>query len=195
MTAARALATASAVRVQMLRRPQSGIVIVDIEPRIHARRVVVRRNQAGEGGAALGFKIRREAVVAPCLAERRRGAGAVALRHKRLGQREMPFDGVRRLGAEEADDRLRVDALFPHHAFGAAAQRRDARPARIGGDEIDIAREIRRAAVAAQDHPFHELAGERIGNRAFDIGRVVGAILADKIDRLLDGGDVQRRGR
>ncbi len=97
--------------------------------------------------------------------------------------------------AEEADDRLRVDTLFPHHAFGAAAQRRDARPARIGGDEIDIAREIRRAAVAAQDHPFHELLGQRIGNRAFDVGRVVGAVLADKIDRLFDGRDIKRRRR
>ncbi len=105
----------------MLRRPQSGVVIVDIEARVHARRVVVRRNQAGEGGAGLGFKIRREAVAPPCLTERGGGAGAVALRHKCPGQREMPFDGVRRFGAKEANDRLRVDVLFPHHAFGAAA--------------------------------------------------------------------------
>ena len=122
MTAARALATVTRRGVEMLRRAQAGVVVIDIEPCVHAHRVVVGRDQAGEGCARLRFKIGRETVAAPRLAQRGRGAGAVALRHQRARQREMSFDGVRRLGAEEADHRLRVGAFFPEHAFGTAAQ-------------------------------------------------------------------------
>ena len=52
-----------------------------------------------------------KAVVAPGLAQSRRGAGDVAAREQRPRQREMPFGGVRRLGPEEIDDGLRIDAV------------------------------------------------------------------------------------
>ena len=86
----------------MLRRAESGIVVLGIKPRVHAHRVVVGRDQASERCAGLCFKIGGEAVAAPRLAQRRRGAGAVALGHQRSRQREMAFDGVRRLGAKNA---------------------------------------------------------------------------------------------
>ncbi len=58
-----------------------------------------------------------------------------------------------------------------------------------------IARKIARAVVAAQDHPFHELAGDRIGNRALDVGCFALAVLAHQIDGLFHRGQIQRRGR
>ena len=66
--------------VEMTRRAQAGVVVLDIEPGVHARLVVVRRDQAGEHLARLRFDILGEAG----LCARRRciagmGAGAVAL--------------------------------------------------------------------------------------------------------------------
>ena len=107
----------------------------------------------------------------------------------------MPFGGVRRLDVEKRDDGLRIDLLLPHHRLGADAQCRDARPARIGGDECGITRKVVRAVFAAQDHPFHELAGERIGHGALDVGGFVLAVLAHEIDGLLHRSEVHRRGR
>ena len=161
----------------MLCRAQSGIVVVDVKPRVHTDGVIFGRDQAGEGSAALGFKIGGEAVIAPCLAQL---AVAPALSPwPSAPSAKWPLTVCGGWSGRTGSP-LRFDALFPSHALGAAAQQGDARPARIGGHEINVAREIRRAAVAAQDHPFDKLARQRIGNRALDIGRIVGAVLATR---------------
>ena len=169
---------ASATGVEMMRRPQSGVVVLGVEPRLHARFVVGRRDQPGECLARLVLEIAGKAVTAPGLAHRRRGAGNIAAREQRPRQCKATFGGVRRLGAEEIDDGQRVDVFLPHHRFGPPPQRLDARPARIGGDECGVARKIGRAVFAVQDHPFHELARDRIGNSALDVGRFALAALA-----------------
>ena len=64
--------------IEMTRRAQSGVVVVDIEPRRHARFVVGRRDEPGKNLARLRFEIFRKAVIAPTVAQNRRGAGDVA---------------------------------------------------------------------------------------------------------------------
>ena len=87
--------------IEMMRRAQSGVVVLGIEPRLHAHFVVGRRDQPGEGLTRLVFEIGGKAVIAPGLAHRRRSAGNVAAREQRARQREAAFGGVRLFGAEK----------------------------------------------------------------------------------------------
>ena len=92
-------------RVEMVRRPQAGIVVLGVKAGVHARLVVGGRDQADENVARLRFEIRGKAVIAPGFAHHRLRAGAVALREERLRQRKMSFGGVRLVGGEKADGR------------------------------------------------------------------------------------------
>ena len=194
MTAARALAMASsaASRWRAARKPASSS---SASKRASMRALSsAGRDQAGERRARLRLEFGGKTVLAPGFAHRRLRAGAVAMGKQRARQRKPPFGGARRLAGEKGDDRLRIGLLLPQRRLGAPAQRHDARPARIGGDERGIAGKIEIGVVAAQDHPFDQLARQRIGNGALDVGRFVGPALVHEIDRLLDGGEVERRG-
>ncbi len=179
----------------MMRRAQSGVVVAGVEPRLHAYFIVRGGDQAGEILSRLFFQIGRKAVAAPSLAQCRCGAGDVAACEQRPRQREMPLGGVRRLGPEEVDDGLRLDLLLPQHRFRVAPHGRHSRPARIGGEKGSVARKIARAVFAVQDHPFDDLAGDRIGNAAFDVGRLALLAFAHEVDGLLHGRQIQRRRR
>ena len=181
-------------RPETARRPQAGIVVLDIEARIHARLVVGRRDQVAKHFARLRFGIGGEAVLAPSLAQRRLRAGTVALDQERARQHEPALRGARRLASEKLDDGAAVRFLLPERRFRPPPQRRYSRPAWIGGNESRIAREIQIGVIPAQDGPLHKLASDRIGDRAFDVGGLVRPALMHKLERLLDGGQVERRG-
>ena len=78
----------------------------------------------------------------------------------------VPLAVERLLLAEKARTVAGSTALRPQHRFGAAAQHADRGPARVGGDEGDVAGKLDAVVVAAQDRPFDQLAGHRIADRA-----------------------------
>ena len=122
----------------------------------------------------------------------RKGASAarvIALLEERAGERELASLRDRLVAGEGANGR-EVRVLLPQHHLGAAAEHPEARPARIGGDEGLIAREIRGVVVAAQDRPFDELAGDRIGDAALEVGRVRGLAAAGEREGVVGGGEV-----
>ena len=180
-------------RIEMARGAHAGLVVVGIEADIHPHLVVGRSDQTGERGAGLPFKVCGKTVVAPRFAHCRLRAGLVALREQGARERKSALGAVRPLAGEEGDDRLRIGALLPQRRLGAAPQRNEARPARIGGKERDVAGEIH-VGVAAQDHPFDHLARERVGDGTFGARRLVEPRLAHEVDRLLDRGQIERRG-
>ena len=174
-----------------MRGAQAGVVVLGVEPRVHARLVVGGGKQCGKRGARLRFEVGGEAVAAPGFAHRGLRAGLIADGEERARERKSPLGAVRRLAAEKGDGRARIGALLPQRRFGMPPQSHDTRPAWIGGEECGVAREVD-AVVAVQDHPFDELAGHRIGDRGLDIGRVVLPALVREIDRLPDCAEIER---
>ncbi len=69
------------------------------------------------------------------------------------------------------------------------------RPARIGFYEGGIARKGWVGVVGAQDHPFSELAGDRIGNAGLGRIRISFLAFARCFDHAFDRRDVGGRGR
>ena len=108
--------------VQMMRRTQGGVVVLEIEARIHARLVVGRGDQAGEYLARLRFHILGEAGVAPGRAQRRVGAGAVVLGQPGARERKVALAAERRFVGEKAEDRLWIKILLPQRRLGMAAK-------------------------------------------------------------------------
>ncbi len=88
-----------------------------------------------------------------------------------------------------------IEAVLPERRLGAPPQEADARPARILGDEGDIAGVVDLVVVAAQDRPLDQLACDRIADRALQLARPRRFAFARLRDRLLDGGDIGRGGR
>ena len=85
--------------------------------------------------------------------------------------------------------------VLEQDGLGLAAQRRDARPARVGGDESHVAGEIRAAVVAAQDRPFDQLLCHRVGDRVLRLVGLGAAAAAHMSMRALRQRDIDRRGR
>ena len=117
------------------------------------------------------------------------------MQQQRAGERELALGGDRPVLAEIRAHGRGIEALLPERCLGAAAQEADARPARIVGDEGDIASEVDLVVVAAQDRPLDQLAGDRIADRLLDVARLRRLAFARQRDRFLDGGDIGRRGR
>ena len=111
------------------------------------------------------------------------GEERAAEREASLG-RQRPVSGERANGGE-------VGVLLPQHRFGPLAEHRDARPARIGGDEGLEAGEIGAVLVAAQDRPFDQLAGEGIGDPLLHFGGVFRLAATGIFDRLPHGREVR----
>ena len=171
-------------------RAQPALGVLGIEPHVHARLVVGRGDQLLEGLQDLVFELGREGVVAPGFTHLCLRLGAVALRQVRAGEREAAFGGERRFLGEVGHHGRGIGPLVPEHCLGAAAQRADAGPARIGGDEIGVAGEVGAVVVAAQNRPFGELACDRIAHRALKFDRSRGVAFAREREGLLERGDV-----
>ena len=79
---------------------------------------------------------------------------------------------------------MQLGVLFPQHRFGPAAEHRDVRPARIGRDEGLETGIVGAAVGAAEDRPFHQLAGGRIRDPLLRFGRVSRPAPTGEADRV-----------
>ena len=91
--------------------------------------------------------------------------------------------------------RIGIGLLLPHHGFGLAAQQTDARPARVGADEGGIAGIVGGIVIAAQEHPFDQLAGEGIADVLLQIVDLAGLAVARERNGIFDTGQVRGRDR
>ena len=137
--------------------------IFRIEPHVHARLVVGQCDETLEDIEGQALEVVRELVIAPGLAHQALCTGAVALQQQRAGERELSLRrGGPFLGEERAHE-SRIETVCPQRGFSPAAQQADGRPARIVVDESHVAAQVDAiGAVAAQDCPFNQLAGDRI---------------------------------
>ena len=142
----------------------AGLDVVGIEALLHARLVVGAGEHVAEHLEHFLLDVGAALVVAPGVAHQRRGAGAVALREQGARQHVAALGGGRLLLGEKGAHRGVVEPVVPQRVLGAAAEQRRMRPARIGVHEGGVALETRIGVVAAQDHPFGELARDRIGD-------------------------------
>ena len=173
----------------------AGFLLGAVQQRVHPRLVVARRQQRTELVDRSDFGVFRHAIVAPGLAHQPFGIGAIAARDHDLRQRELALGGDRRLVFEPRPDCCVVAAVVPQRGLDAPAQERLRRPARIGGDKRAVALDRSAVVVAAQDQPFRELAGDRIGDRGLRLRGVGGLLLAHELDDVFQHVLVGLRGR
>ena len=112
--------------------------------------------------------------------------------------RELALGGGRLLLSKESAHEGRIEAVRPQRRFGAPAQHGDRGPARVFGDEGHVAAEAdARRLVAAQDRPFHQLAGNGVAfkpaRRAGLAGELIARVLAraglpEGLVRVVQGG-------
>ena len=176
-------------------RAHGAVGVFRVEAHVHARLVVGARDQVPEYVEDLAFELAREILVAPSLAHEALGAGAVALQQQRARKRELALGGGGSFPAEMRPHGRGIEAVLPERRLGAAPQEADARPARIFGDEGDIAGVVDLVVVAAQDRPLDQLACDRIADRALQLACPRRFAFARLRDRLLDGGNIGRGGR
>src|SRR5438034_913234 len=129
-------------------------------------------------------------IIAPSLSHQRARAFGVALRMQRARKHNAAYARLRRRVIEEAYDLRRLDVLDPKHPLRALAEHAEIRPARIGGNEGEIALALGTVVVVAQDEPFHELACYRVRDAAGDLGRLAGAAVTQRLDCALDQRNV-----
>src|SRR5262249_62158409 len=97
-----------------------------------------------------------------------------------------------RLGEKRAHG-CGVAVLMPQRALGAPSEQRNARPTGVAANECRIAGEIDAVALIAQDHPFDELAGDRIAQRRLQSARFGTPSSANETERLADCRDLLAR--
>ena len=174
------------------------LVVAGEQPLLHARLVIGAGQELRIALERLLLDLGRERIVAPRLTNECLGGFGVALRDERARQHQASRPGLGRGIFEEAQRLRRLDVFDPKHRLRALAEHADARPTRIGGDEGEIALAVGAGMLAAQDHPFDELARGRLGDRAGDLGRLAGAAVAKCLEcalnpRNLFGGGLRRR--
>ena len=173
----------------------AGFLLGAVEQQVHPRLVIARRQQRAEQIERGGLGVFRHAVAAPGLADQPFGIGAIAARDHHLRQRELALGRDRRFVLEPRPDRGVVAMVVPQRGLDAPAQERLRRPARIGRNEGAIALDRSAVVVAAQDQPFGELAGDRIGDRGLRLRRIGGLVLAHELDDVFQRVLVGLRGR
>jgi hypothetical protein len=183
-------------RTQPLRGAQAGgFLLGAIEHQVHPRLVIAGGQQSAEQIERGSFGVLRHAVVPPGIADQPLGIGAIAAPDHHPRQRELAFGRDRRFVFEPRPHRGVVATVVPECGFDAPAQEGLRRPTRIGRNEGAIALDRRAIVVAAQDQPFGELAGDRIGDRRLHLRCVRSLLLADELDDAFQRVLVGLRGR
>ncbi len=172
-----------------------GFVLAAVEQRIHPRLVIARRQQRAEQIERGGFGVLRHRIVAPGLAHQPLGIGPVAARDHHPRQREPALGRHRRFVLEPRPHGGVVAMVVPQRGFDAPAQEGLRRPARIGRNEGAIAFDRCAIVVAAQDEPFRQFSGDRIGDHGLGLGRIRRLVLADEFDDVFQRVLVGLRGR
>ncbi len=118
---------------------KAAVDVLRVEAHVHARLMIVCRNQAAERVQRFRLEVGAEGIVMPNVAQLRACAGTIALRQQGAREREMPLGRqwrvLRKISPYAAWGRL----LGPHHRFRTPAHETDAGPVGIGGDEGDVA--------------------------------------------------------
>src|SRR5262249_10539889 len=135
--------------------PHCRFLVAGAEPSLHAQFVI----SAGEKIGLEHLLLERSGhpIVLPRVAQLRvRGLGITA-RSECARQGKMAPWGSWLRALEQTNDFARLDVLEPEHLLGVPAENRNARPARVCGDESKVARAWKAVAVAQND-PLDELA-------------------------------------
>ena len=170
---------------------QPAFGVFRIQPHVHARFVVGRCDETLEDIEGQALEVVRELVITPGLAHQALCAGAVALQQQRAGERELSLRRGRPFLGEERAHESRIETVCPQGGFSPAAQQADGRPARIVVDESHVAAQVDAiGAVAAQDCPFDQLAGDRIVDGLLEIFGLCRLAAARSVHRFLQRGGV-----
>ncbi len=166
--------------------------VVGVEAAFHAGLFIRPGDEVAEGAEDLLFGVARQRFGTPGIADQRLRAGTVALGEQGAAERKASLGGNRPVAGEGADGG-EVGLFLPQHGFGPPAEHRDAGPARIGCDESLETGEIGAILVAAQDRPFDQLTGDRIGDPLLHLSRVFGLATTGIFDRLPHRCEVRGR--
>ncbi|MCZ7642002.1 MAG: hypothetical protein M5U33_03665 [Pseudorhodoplanes sp.] len=170
---------------QPLCRAQARVVL-GIEAAVHARLVIGGREQGGDQVERLTFEVGGHGVVAPGFARDLEGGGAVAEREQRARVGKTALGRERAGMCEKRAHGCGVGCrLLPERGLGLAAEHCRVRPVRVRSDECAVALEAEVVILGAQDRPFYELAGERIGDCLSRFRRIAEPAIADGLEGFL----------
>jgi hypothetical protein len=126
--------------------------------------VVGAGDQVSENIQNLGFEVAGKVVVMPSLPNKILRVDSVAFQQQRASQRKLALGGERLVFFKISAHEMGIEAFLPERRFRASAQQTDIRPARIVGDESNIASEVDLVVVTAQNRPLGHFAGDRIAD-------------------------------
>ena len=150
---------------------------------LHAGFVVVPGDKVAEDFANLLLGVERHWFGAPSVTDQSLRADAVALSEQRTAECKSSFRG-HRLAVSQGADGGEIGVRFPQHRLGPAAEHRDVRPAGIGHDEGLQTGIVSAVVAAAEDCPFHQLAGGRIADPLLRVGCVFRSAAGGEADRV-----------
>ena len=183
-------------RTKALRRAQTGFrVVAAIQQHVHADLDIARSQQRPEPLEGGVFGVRRKWIAAPGFAHQPLGGSPVAAREQCARKHEPAFARDRLLAIEECEHSGIVALVVPQRGLPAPPEECHAGPSRVLGDECLVAVGGCAIVVAAQDHPFGQLARNGIGQRGLKLRGIGGLPLADELDDLLERLHVRLRGR
>ena len=134
-----------------------------------------RREQVPEDIEGGIFEIAREVVVAPGRLHQACAPARSPCRSSARASAKRPLVVVGTLLGEIAAHEGRIAAVRPQRRLGSAAQHYHRGPAGIFHEEGHVTAEIDAVVlVAAQDRPFDQLAGNRVGDRLSQVGSLRG---------------------
>ena len=177
-----------------LRGAHPGFLFTGVELGVHPRLVVGAGDQRAEGFENLFLGLPRQRFGAPSVRQGGMRGGLIPLGQIGAGEREPPLAGDWRITGEAAHGG-EIGAFLPQQRLGALAEHRQARPIRVGGDKIAVARKVGAVLVVAQTDPFHQLAAERVGDLRLKVGGVAGPAPAGQLDALFYRGKIGLRQR
>ena len=144
-------------------------------------------NQVSENIQNLGFEGAGKVVVTPSLANEFLRFGPFAIQQQSASQRKLALRGERLVLVKIRAHGLRIEAFLPERRLRASAQQTDIRPARMVGDEGNIALEV--DLLAAQNCPLDHVAGDGIAHAFFYVACLRQLALARQCYCCLDRGE------
>ncbi len=152
------------VAAETFRRAQARLGVVLVKTFLHAHAMIFWREQAAEQAKHFVFDRAAGILPAPGVLDELGCSDAIATGEQHPRQHIPALGRSRLMVSEKSEHPGIVDPIVPQRVFGAAAEQRDVRPVGVVAHESGVALEGRVGVVRAQDHPFGELAGDRVGN-------------------------------
>src|SRR6266436_1586617 len=130
-----------------------------------------------------------EVVVTPSLANEILRVGSVPFQQQRASQRKLALGCERLVLVKICAYARGIEAFLPECRLRASVQQTDIRPARVVGNESNIALEVDLVVVAAQDRPLDHFASDGIVDTFFYVACLRRLALARQRDCSLDRGE------